>query len=159
MVFLLHEVENCFSTLIDNCVWCLQRFGSSSIATHLIGAALLRGEWKSAVSMVLEPREGDILLHCWPLIYIFLEKNVLVKLFHVASWLRYLITEGCHKTDKRILQGEWWHWGYFKAVTKISCCRTCYCKSYIVNLTPYYGNVIQLCWHLNATSWINKKGN
>ncbi|KAK6136520.1 hypothetical protein DH2020_029756 [Rehmannia glutinosa] len=26
----------------------LQRFGSSSIATHLIGAALLRGEWKAA---------------------------------------------------------------------------------------------------------------
>ncbi|XP_047949456.1 multisubstrate pseudouridine synthase 7-like [Salvia hispanica] len=37
----------------------LQRFGSSSIATHLIGAALLRGEWKGAVSMVLEPREGE----------------------------------------------------------------------------------------------------
>ncbi|XP_042059815.1 multisubstrate pseudouridine synthase 7-like [Salvia splendens] len=37
----------------------LQRFGSSSIATHLIGAALLRGEWKAAVSMVLEPREGE----------------------------------------------------------------------------------------------------
>ncbi|XP_057763692.1 multisubstrate pseudouridine synthase 7 [Salvia miltiorrhiza] len=37
----------------------LQRFGSSSIATHLIGAALLRGEWKTAVSMVLEPREGE----------------------------------------------------------------------------------------------------
>lgn len=37
----------------------LQRFGSSSIATHLIGAALLRGDWKAAVSMVLEPREGE----------------------------------------------------------------------------------------------------
>ncbi|KAK4414247.1 Multisubstrate pseudouridine synthase 7 [Sesamum alatum] len=39
----------------------LQRFGSSSIPTHLIGAALLRGEWKAAVSLILDPREGDIL--------------------------------------------------------------------------------------------------
>ena len=30
--------------------------------THLIGATLLRGEWKTAVSMILDPREGDILL-------------------------------------------------------------------------------------------------
>ncbi|KAL6515196.1 hypothetical protein OROHE_018828 [Orobanche hederae] len=37
----------------------LQRFGSSSIATHLIGAALLRGEWKAAVNMILDPREGE----------------------------------------------------------------------------------------------------
>ena len=29
--------------------------------THLIGAALFRGEWKTAVSMILDPREGDIL--------------------------------------------------------------------------------------------------
>ncbi|OVA05407.1 Pseudouridine synthase [Macleaya cordata] len=40
----------------------LQRFGSGSVPTHLIGAALLRGEWKTAVSMFLDPREGDILL-------------------------------------------------------------------------------------------------
>ncbi|KAH9611437.1 hypothetical protein KSS87_000168 [Heliosperma pusillum] len=39
----------------------LQRFGSGSIPTHLIGAALLRGEWKAAVDMILDPREGDIL--------------------------------------------------------------------------------------------------
>ncbi|XP_051146896.1 multisubstrate pseudouridine synthase 7 isoform X1 [Andrographis paniculata] len=37
----------------------LQRFGSSSIPTHLIGAALLRGEWKAAVDMILDPREGE----------------------------------------------------------------------------------------------------
>lgn len=30
--------------------------------THLVGAALLRGEWKEVVSMILDPREGDILL-------------------------------------------------------------------------------------------------
>ncbi|CAN1168033.1 Multisubstrate pseudouridine synthase 7 [Linum perenne] len=39
----------------------LQRFGSGSVATHLVGAALFRGEWKSAVGMILDPREGDIL--------------------------------------------------------------------------------------------------
>ncbi|KAK9735300.1 hypothetical protein RND81_04G197000 [Saponaria officinalis] len=37
----------------------LQRFGSGSIPTHLIGAALLRGEWKAAVDMILDPREGE----------------------------------------------------------------------------------------------------
>ncbi|XP_048235924.1 multisubstrate pseudouridine synthase 7 isoform X2 [Ricinus communis] len=37
----------------------LQRFGSGSVPTHLIGAALLRGEWKYAVSMILDPREGE----------------------------------------------------------------------------------------------------
>ncbi|KOM52951.1 hypothetical protein LR48_Vigan09g161000 [Vigna angularis] len=39
----------------------LQRFGSGSLPTHLIGGALLRGEWKLAVDMILDPREGDIL--------------------------------------------------------------------------------------------------
>ncbi|XP_042486492.1 multisubstrate pseudouridine synthase 7 isoform X2 [Macadamia integrifolia] len=37
----------------------LQRFGSGSVPTHLIGAALLRGEWKTAASMILDPREGE----------------------------------------------------------------------------------------------------
>lgn len=37
----------------------LQRFGSGSVPTHNIGAALLRGEWKTAVSMILDPREGE----------------------------------------------------------------------------------------------------
>ncbi|XP_073128130.1 multisubstrate pseudouridine synthase 7 [Henckelia pumila] len=37
----------------------LQRFGSSSVPTHLIGAALLRGEWKTAVNLILDPREGE----------------------------------------------------------------------------------------------------
>ncbi|KAG1347731.1 putative tRNA pseudouridine13 synthase [Cocos nucifera] len=39
----------------------LQRFGSGSVPTQLIGAALLRGEWKSAANLILDPREGDIL--------------------------------------------------------------------------------------------------
>lgn len=37
----------------------LQRFGSGSVPTHLIGAALLRGEWKAAVDMILDPKEGE----------------------------------------------------------------------------------------------------
>ncbi|KAJ4969364.1 hypothetical protein NE237_016065 [Protea cynaroides] len=37
----------------------LQRFGSGSVPTHLIGATLLRGEWKTAVDMILDPREGE----------------------------------------------------------------------------------------------------
>ncbi|XP_026449914.1 multisubstrate pseudouridine synthase 7-like [Papaver somniferum] len=37
----------------------LQRFGSGSVPTHLVGAALLRGEWKTVVSMILDPREGE----------------------------------------------------------------------------------------------------
>ncbi|KDP23645.1 hypothetical protein JCGZ_23478 [Jatropha curcas] len=37
----------------------LQRFGSGSVPTHLIGAALFRGEWKNVVSMILDPREGE----------------------------------------------------------------------------------------------------
>lgn len=37
----------------------LQRFGSGSVPTHLIGAALIRGEWDAAVRMILGPREGE----------------------------------------------------------------------------------------------------
>ncbi|XP_039067891.1 LOW QUALITY PROTEIN: multisubstrate pseudouridine synthase 7-like [Hibiscus syriacus] len=37
----------------------LQRFGSGSIPTHHIGATLLRGEWKAAASIILDPREGE----------------------------------------------------------------------------------------------------
>lgn len=29
--------------------------------TQIVGAALLRGEWKEAVNMILDAREGDIL--------------------------------------------------------------------------------------------------
>lgn len=39
----------------------LQRFGSGSVATHTVGAALLRGEWKAAANLILQPRDGDIL--------------------------------------------------------------------------------------------------
>ncbi|XP_019419352.1 PREDICTED: multisubstrate pseudouridine synthase 7 [Lupinus angustifolius] len=37
----------------------LQRFGSGSVPTHLIGAALLRGEWEVAVDLILDPRDGE----------------------------------------------------------------------------------------------------
>ncbi|KAJ0726764.1 putative tRNA pseudouridine(13) synthase [Helianthus annuus] len=37
----------------------MQRFGTGSVPTHLIGAKLLRGEWKEAVSMILDPRDGE----------------------------------------------------------------------------------------------------
>lgn len=37
----------------------LQRFGSGSVPTHSIGAALLRGEWKTAVDLILDPRDGE----------------------------------------------------------------------------------------------------
>lgn len=37
----------------------LQRFGTSSIPSHRIGAALLRGDWQSAISLILDPRVGE----------------------------------------------------------------------------------------------------
>ncbi|PKA64964.1 tRNA pseudouridine13 synthase [Apostasia shenzhenica] len=37
----------------------LQRFGSGSVPTHLIGAALLRGHWKAAIDLILDSREGE----------------------------------------------------------------------------------------------------
>ncbi|KAL8200162.1 hypothetical protein R6Q57_011501 [Mikania cordata] len=40
----------------------MQRFGTGSIPTHLIGAKLLRGEWKVAVSMILDPRDESVIV-------------------------------------------------------------------------------------------------
>ncbi|XP_035219310.1 pseudouridylate synthase 7 homolog isoform X2 [Stegodyphus dumicola] len=38
----------------------MQRFGTSSISTHSIGRALLMGNWKTAINLILKPRlEGD----------------------------------------------------------------------------------------------------
>jgi tRNA(Glu) U13 pseudouridine synthase TruD len=31
------------------------------VATHKEGAALIRGEWKAAANLILQPRDGDIL--------------------------------------------------------------------------------------------------
>lgn len=37
----------------------LQRFGTGSVPSHSIGQALLRGEWKRAVELILDPRKGE----------------------------------------------------------------------------------------------------
>ena len=37
----------------------LQRFGTHAVATHQIGAALLRGAWSEAIDLILRPRDGD----------------------------------------------------------------------------------------------------
>ncbi|KAG6751738.1 hypothetical protein POTOM_043942 [Populus tomentosa] len=38
-------------------LYTFQRFGSGSVSTHFLGAALLRGEWESAASKILDPRD------------------------------------------------------------------------------------------------------
>ncbi|KAI3821825.1 hypothetical protein L1987_09398 [Smallanthus sonchifolius] len=59
-----HGFINYFGMQKRQLILCIleQRFGTGSVPTHLIGAKLLRGEWKVAVSMILDPRDGDILL-------------------------------------------------------------------------------------------------
>lgn len=37
----------------------LQRFGTSSVATHRVGVALLQGRWQEATSLILQPRQGE----------------------------------------------------------------------------------------------------
>jgi tRNA pseudouridine13 synthase len=37
----------------------LQRFGTHAIATHVVGAALLRGDWSEAIDLILRPRDAD----------------------------------------------------------------------------------------------------
>ncbi|MCO5603733.1 hypothetical protein L7F22_057885 [Adiantum nelumboides] len=37
----------------------LQRFGTGSVPTFTVGAALLRGEWEAAVNLILQPRDAD----------------------------------------------------------------------------------------------------
>eukprot|EP00047_Mylnosiga_fluctuans_P005870 m.243244 g.243244 ORF g.243244 m.243244 type:complete len:621 (-) comp14197_c0_seq1:211-2073(-) len=37
----------------------MQRFGTTSIGTHVVGRALLRGAWADAVSLILDPRPGE----------------------------------------------------------------------------------------------------
>ncbi|KAJ6974654.1 hypothetical protein NC653_030698 [Populus alba x Populus x berolinensis] len=45
------------STILVYRLYTFQRFGSGSVSTHFLGAALLRGEWESAVSKILDPRD------------------------------------------------------------------------------------------------------
>ncbi|KAJ9081501.1 multisubstrate pseudouridine synthase 7, variant 2 [Entomophthora muscae] len=37
----------------------MQRFGTSSVPTHFIGLELLKSNWENAVSLILDPRDGD----------------------------------------------------------------------------------------------------
>ncbi|KAG0057689.1 multisubstrate pseudouridine synthase 7 [Gryganskiella cystojenkinii] len=37
----------------------MQRFGTGSVGTHDVGRALLRGEWKEAVHLIMKPRLGE----------------------------------------------------------------------------------------------------
>ena len=37
----------------------LQRFGSYSVGTHDVGRKLLQGDFKAAVDLVLQPRDGE----------------------------------------------------------------------------------------------------
>lgn len=37
----------------------MQRFGTSSIPTHSVGLALLKSDWKRAISLILRPRPGE----------------------------------------------------------------------------------------------------
>ncbi|RUS32204.1 pseudouridine synthase [Jimgerdemannia flammicorona] len=37
----------------------MQRFGTSTVSTHAVGRALLKGEWEEAVELILMPREGE----------------------------------------------------------------------------------------------------
>lgn len=38
----------------------MQRFGTSSISTHRVGIALLRDDYRTAVQLIMAPREGDV---------------------------------------------------------------------------------------------------
>lgn len=37
----------------------MQRFGTSSISTHTVGVALLQGDYRRAIQLIMAPREGD----------------------------------------------------------------------------------------------------
>ncbi|KAF9436829.1 multisubstrate pseudouridine synthase 7 [Entomortierella beljakovae] len=37
----------------------MQRFGTGSIGTHEVGAAILRSEWNAAVDLIMKPRQGE----------------------------------------------------------------------------------------------------
>lgn len=41
-----------------------QRFGTTSVATHQIGRALLQGRYEEAVDLILQPRDGGALAAC-----------------------------------------------------------------------------------------------
>ncbi|PHU09981.1 hypothetical protein BC332_21841 [Capsicum chinense] len=78
----------------------LQRFGSSSVPTHLIGAALLRGEWKAAKNAISTVREyykesGDVdgTLRQLPR-YLVAEKAIVIAVPEKISWKLSTSSEG-----------------------------------------------------------------
>lgn len=38
----------------------LQRFGTTSVPTHVVGIALLKSQWQEVINLLLKPREADI---------------------------------------------------------------------------------------------------
>jgi tRNA pseudouridine13 synthase len=43
----------------------LQRFGTGAVPTHAIGRAMLRGEYRAAVGLIMHPRQGEVCLCAW----------------------------------------------------------------------------------------------
>eukprot|EP01043_Picozoa_sp_COSAG02_P022243 COSAG02_NODE_1151_length_14205_cov_1183.813342_4_plen_513_part_00 len=41
----------------------LQRFGTGAVPTHAIGRAMLRGEYRAAVGLIMHPRQGEVCLY------------------------------------------------------------------------------------------------
>lgn len=68
-IALIDSLENTQSVLFNSCsavsatgfinYFGLQRFGTSDIATHLVGIALLKDDWKHAVDLIMMPRSGE----------------------------------------------------------------------------------------------------
>ncbi|KAI5327152.1 hypothetical protein L3X38_026548 [Prunus dulcis] len=59
---------NCFKqfasklTALNDSLIGIKRLANGSLRTYVIGAVVLREEWKSTLSVILDPREGDIFL-------------------------------------------------------------------------------------------------
>ena len=51
------SAENCVRTLSSRVG--MQRFGTSTVPTHVTGLFLLKGQWKEAVDSILSLREGE----------------------------------------------------------------------------------------------------
>ena len=47
------------SSISDETFTGMQRFGTATVPTHAIGVALLKADWRRAVSLILDPRPGD----------------------------------------------------------------------------------------------------
>jgi len=76
------------------------------VPTHLIGAALLRGEWKTAVDLILDPREGDPEKSCE--IYYFYPV-ISMPCMHFIMFSITLFKQGVdtRKEGAGTIQGKW----------------------------------------------------